>query len=84
MTFDQIQKLWDAYYYEFGTHRLQSYLILSENLLWQICAEQEFIDKQNLWLSVGGSGNWQSIFERRGLPKTLIIKAENVAEFVKS
>ena len=82
MTFESLLLLWRKFQCESGASRLDSYLVLSENVLYIICSNLQFINTQNFHLSLGTSSTWQSIFERRGLPKVLIIKSENIVEFV--
>ena len=82
MTLEKLLDLWYEFQNKSGTPRLQSSLVLSENILWQICSEPYFIAMQNFNLSISTSATWRSMFERRGIPQTLIIKTPNVLEFV--
>ena len=82
MTLEKLLDLWYEFQNKSGNSRLQSSLVLSENILWQICSEPDFIGMQNFNLSLGTSSAWRSMFERRGIPQVLIIKTTNVLEFV--
>ena len=81
MTVEKLQTLWDDFANKTGYSRLQSYVVMSDNVLQQICSEPSFIAHQQLWLSFGGDSTWEAIFERRGIPKVLIIKTPDVLEF---
>ncbi len=82
MTLEKLLDLWNEFQNKSGNSRLQSSLVLSENILWQICSESYFIKMQHFHLSLGTSSTWRSMFERRGIPQVLIIKTPNVLEFV--
>jgi hypothetical protein len=83
MTLEKLLDLWHEFQNKSGNNRLQSSLVLSENILWQICSEPYFIEMQNFTIiSLGTSATWRSIFERRGIPQTLIIKTPDILEFV--
>jgi hypothetical protein len=83
MTLEKLLDLWYEFQNKSGNIRLQASLVLSENILWQICSESYFIEMQNFNISLGTSATWRSMFERRGIPQVLIIKTPNVLEFVK-
>jgi hypothetical protein len=82
MTLQKLLDLWNEFQNNSGNSRLQSSLVLSENILWQICCEPYFIEMQNFNLSLGTSATWRTMFEMRGIPQVLLIKTPDVLEFV--
>ncbi|UQS94976.1 hypothetical protein Pam2_96 [Pseudanabaena phage Pam2] len=55
---------------------------MSKNVLEQICSDSSFLSFQQFLASLGENPSWKAMFERRGIPKVLLIEAEDVLEFV--
>ena len=82
MTIEKLQTLWYDFASRTGYSRLQCCIVMSKNVFEQICSDSSFLNFQQFLASIGANTTWKAMFERRGMPKVILIEAEDVLEFV--